>query len=285
MKQIILENEAFRMEICNPNDLGDKHLHTRFSHCGYITKIVNKESSKELLGRAVAEFHPFHGEGFPDEFEAPLLYDSIDVGESFIKIGVGLEKKLSGAAYTNWNEHPIVKRARTEVVQNGNTVAFIQKAGCATVSYEYIKTIALSESDYSITHCLKNTGIIAWNTLWYSHAFLPIKDLGSMVTLLKNMGGKLRAPSPNLLEKDGQVQIAIAGMSSEGECFQWDIESDSNFQVLYAECGTRVLDAIGDYGYQELQVYANDRIISVEPKLKIQLEAGEKKCWATKYKL
>ena len=285
MKQIILENEAFRMEICNPNDLGDKHLHTRFSHCGYITKIVNKESSKELLGRAVAEFHPFHGEGFPDEFEAPLLYDSIDVGESFIKIGVGLEKKLSGAAYTNWDKHPIVKRARTEVVQNGNAVAFIQKAECGTVSYEYMKTIALSESDYSITHCLKNTGSVAWTTLWYSHAFLPVKDLGSKVTLWKNMGGKLRALSPNLVEKKGKVVITIEGISSEGKCFQWDMESEDNFQMLFDEGGSRILDSVGDYAYQELQVYVNDRIISVEPKLKIRLEAGKQKHWATKYKL
>ena len=285
MKQMVLENEMFRMEISNPNDFEDMHLHTRFSHCGYITRIVDKENGRELLGRAVEEFHSFHGEGFPDEFEAPLIYDSIAVGESFLKIGVGLEKKLSNVAYTNWDEHPIVKRARTEVMQNANTVEFIQKAGCGAVSYEYVKTIALSELDYSVTHCLKNTGSTAWNTLWYSHAFLPVKDMGNKVTLLKNMGGKLRTSSPNLVEKDGEVVIILEGMSSEGECFQWDMESEANFQMLFDEGGTRILDAIGDYEYQELQVYVNDRIISVEPKLKIQLDAGEQKCWSTRYKL
>lgn len=286
MKPIVLENEVFRMEICNPNDKSDKHLHTRFSHCGYICQITDKRNGKELLGRAVQEFHPFHGEGFPDEFEMPLLYDEAAVGGGFIKIGVGIEKKLSDSAYTNWDEHPIIKGAVTEVEQNGNTVTFIQKAEYGLIGYEYTKTISLSETGYSIKHCLNNTGYTTWDTLWYSHEFLPVKDIGDKISLLINMGGKLRVKSPNLTEKDGEVEIVIKDMSSEGDCFQWDMEnSNSNFQMLVSESGTPILVAEGDYSYQELQVYVNDKIISVEPKLKIRLEPGEQKGWSTKYKM
>ena len=285
MSLIVLENQLYRMEICNPKDIGDIHLYTRFSHCGYITRIFDKAKGKELLGRAVKEFHPFHGEGFPDEFETPLLYDTAAVGESFIKIGVGLEKKLSPDPYTNWDEHPITKRAVTEVTYNDNTVTFIQKAECDLAGYEYRKSISLSETEYIISHCLKNTGITTWSTLWYSHAFLPAEELGGKVILLKNPGGVLREQSSNLMEKEGKAEILIGGMSSDGECFQWDMESDSNFQLLFDEYDNRILEAAGDYAYQELQVYVNDRIISVEPKLRLRLEAGEQKCWSTKYKL
>lgn len=285
MSPIVLENQSYRIEICNPSDDKDKHLHTRFSHCGYITRIIDKENNKELLGRAVEEFHPFHGEGFPDEFETPLLYDSVDVGEWFVKIGVGLEEKLSVDSYTNWDEHPVVRQAETEVIHADNMVTFIQKSECGSVSYEYTKSISLDEADYRITHCLKNTGTEKWSTLWYTHAFLPTQEMGGKVTLLKNAGSTLRAQSSNLYEKEGEVELLIGDMSMEGECFQWDVESDDNFQMLFDENGKRVLNAIGDYVYSELQVYVNNRAISVEPKLKIILESGEQKCWSTKYSL
>lgn len=284
MSLIILENEDMCIEICNPKDFDDVHFHTRFSHCGYITQIVNKKSGKALFGCAVDKFHPFHGEGFPDEFEIPLLYKNIAVGENFVKIGVGLEKKLSQTPYTNWDEHPIVKKAETEVAQSGNAVSFVQRLEYAGVGYEYVKTIALGKTEYSISHSLKNTGTLAWTTLWYSHAFLPLGGSGSTVTLSKNTGGVLRTPSSNLVEMDDEAELFISDLTTQGECFQWDIECVDNFQKVYIANGECILDAIGDYQYQELQVYVNDRIISVEPKLNIQLGAGEQKCWKTVYK-
>lgn len=83
-----------------------------------------------------------------------------------------------------------------------------------------------------------------------------------------NEGGNLRHKSANLLdmEEKKKVEINLKGMSSQGECFQWDMEkNDLNFQMLVKESGSPIYVAERDYSYQEPQVYVNDRIISVEP--------------------
>ena len=81
----LLENSGLRIEVCNPNETADSHLHTRFSHCGYITQIIQKKSNEQVLGQPTEVFHPFHGSGFPDEFEIPLGYEEATCGECFLK--------------------------------------------------------------------------------------------------------------------------------------------------------------------------------------------------------
>ena len=100
---LLLENSDLRIEVCDPNETAEHHLHTRFSHCGYITQIIRKKHDEQVLGQPTAVFPPFHGSGFPDEFEMPLGYEEAAHGECFLKIGVGAEMKNSDAPYSNWD--------------------------------------------------------------------------------------------------------------------------------------------------------------------------------------
>ena len=281
----LLENSGLRIEICNPNETADSHLHTRFSHCGYITQIIQKKSNEQVLGQPTEIFHPFHGSGFPDEFEIPLGYEEATCGECFLKIGVGAETKISDRPYSNWDEHPVTQKAHTEVLRSPDSLTFIQMAELAHIGYHYTKGIALNGSKLVVTHALKNTGNDRWNTLWYSHVFLPIEKLQPQAILQMNSGGKLKRNDPQMQScSPVEVVFSTVDLDADGVCLQWDMsDAQDNKQRLLNAHGRSIYQAEGNYPYQELQIWMNHRVFSIEPKLHIDLAPGQEKRWETVY--
>ncbi len=282
---LLLENSDLRIEVCDPNETAEHHLHTRFSHCGYITQIIRKKHDEQVLGQPTEVFHPFHGSGFPDEFEMPLGYEEAAHGECFLKIGVGAEMKNSDAPYSNWDEHPVVQKAHTEVLKSPDSLSFIQTAELAHIGYHYTKEIALNGSNLVVTHALKNTGNARWNTLWYSHVFLPIEKVQPQAILQMNSGGKLKRDDPRMQScTPVEAVFSTVDLDADGVCLQWDMsEAQDNRQRLLHTQGRSIYQAEGNYPYQELQVWMNHRVFSIEPKLHIDLEPGQEKRWETVY--
>lgn len=273
---LIIDNDGIRVEIVNPENVSDKHFSTRFSHVGYIKSIT--AGGKEKLSRAVEEFHSFHGEGFPDEFEKPLGYNDTEVGGLFVKIGVGAEKKSEEKPYTNWDMHGVEIHAETSVKSIENGYKFIQTFVYNGFGYCYEKTITAQNGKLIIAHFLKNIGLKEIDTLWYSHAFLKYNSGAEFLNLqipekCEIFNGKENIKS---LAK-GEYAIPVNDITKSGVCYNWHGENAENYQKL------ENYSAVGNYAYNELQVYMNDRIISVEPKLLIKLKRGEVKEWATEY--
>ena len=282
---LLLENSELCIEVCDPNEPADLHLHTRFSHCGYITQIIIKKHDEQVLGQPSAVFHPFQGNGFPDEFEIPLGYEEATRGECFLKIGVGAEIKISDKPYSNWDEHPVAQKAYTEVLKLPDSLTFIQAAELAHIRYHYTKKIALTGSNLVVTHALKNTGDARWNTLWYSHVFLPIEKVQPQAILQMNRGGKLKRDDPQM-QNCSPVEAVFSTMNldADGVCLQWDMsDAQDNKQRLLHIHGRSIYQAEGNYPYQELQVWMNHRVFSIEPKLHVDLEPGQEKRWETVY--
>lgn len=271
-----IENGGLCVEIINSENSNDKHFSTRFSHVGYIKRIIL--NGDEKLSRAVEEFHPFHGEGFPDEFEKPLGYDEAEIGGLFVKIGVGAEKKREEKPYTNWDMHEVELPAETIVKKIENGYTFIQSFVYNGFGYCYEKAITVRNGKLNVSHFLKNIGLKIIDTLWYSHAFLKYDSRVDFLRLkipaecgifngeehIKSFGG-------------GEYRIPNNAVTKSGICYNWHAENTENKQTLES------YSAIGNYDFNELQVYMNDRIISVEPKLLIGLKRGEVKEWATEY--
>ena len=273
---LIIENGGMRVEIVNPENAKDKHFSTRFSHVGYIKSITAE--GKEKLSRAVEEFQPFHGEGFPDEFEKPLGYSDAKAGGLFVKIGVGAEKKREEKPYTNWDMHGVEIFAETSVKNIENGYAFIQNFVYNGFGYYYEKQIAVQNGKLKISHFLKNIGLKDIDTLWYSHAFLKYNLSAEFLDLKIPEKCKIFNGEENITScGNGVYKIPINDITKSGICYNWHAEKTENYQKLEKYV------AKGDYGYNELQVYMNDRIISVEPKLKIYLKRNEVKEWTTEY--
>lgn len=277
---ITIENENYKIELFNTENADDKHFSTRFNHLGYIKQITNKKNGIKLLTMPVESFEAFHGEGFPDEFEMPLGYDEANIGEGFVKIGVGVEKKREDKPYTNWDEHEIIKLPKNTVKTEKNKVIYTQNLEFNGFSYKYEKVIELCNEKLKISHNLKNTGKKGIKTLWYSHAFVDVELFDESVLLDIPKGYSLING-----EMETENVIPIDAETKKGICFNWSVlENAENKQVLLNGEKT-VYSAEGDFHFHELQIYINDRVISVEPKKKINLKPSESYDWSTTYVL
>lgn len=273
---LIIDSDGIRFEIVNPENAKDKHFSTRFSRVGYIKSIII--GGKEKLSRAVKDFQPFHGEGFPDEFEKPLGYNEAEVGGLFVKIGVGAEKKREDKPYTNWDMHEVALSAETSVKKIENGYKFIQSLVYNGFGYCYEKSITVQNCKFKISHFLKNVGLKNIDTLWYSHAFLKYNPKAEFLNLKIPENCEIFNGAENIIACDkGEYRIPVNAVTKGGICYNWHTENTENYQTL------EEYSAVGNYAYNELQVYMNNRIISIEPKLPINLKRGEVKEWATEY--
>lgn len=287
-KEIILENHRFRIAICDPSNIADLHFSTRYSYCGYIRSIFDKVRGKELLYSPKSVFDPFSGEGFPDEFEMPVGYDEAQNGGNFLKIGVGRQIKADQKIYTNRDKHKISRVAPIGIVKNGMSVVFTQADALGENSYYYKKEILLSGNALRISHSLKNRGDKVFETLWYSHAFLPVQGAEGKLRIEIPAALNLQTDERFIVREKGAVELFVSYGISEceqtqkGICYVWTGRDSVNIQTIYSGERT-VYKALGDYPLGLLQVFVNGRVISFEPKLRIKLVPEEVYDWSTEY--
>ena len=250
-----IENKYYLIELIDPLDMDDKHLFTRFSYCGYIKRLIFKPTGKDLLSSVREEFHPFRGQGFPDEFELPVGYDEAQAGEGFIKIGIGLERKKDFVNYTNWDMHEVIQVAQTSIKKYKSKIIFTQNFNFKEYAYNYIKTVSLQDKNIVISHSLCNVGEKIINTLWYSHEFLPINNESKSILLNLPEGYTIYNNGNLLIGTNEQSIIPQKSEILKGTCFNWHVEAEAkNLQFLtdnkdlnYYSCG--------DFDFDDLQIF------------------------------
>ena len=280
---LTLQNEYMRIEICDPA-ADDAHFSSRYSHTGYISQIY-APGGEGLLGMPTEDFRPLSGEGFPDEFEMPVGYDEAAVGGEFLKIGAGRERRRSKAPYTNRDGHEIVRRAEISVSREKGALTFFAADSLGDYAYRYRKRISAEGGKLIVSHFLENAGKRSWETLWYSHAFLPHGGAEDVYACLPSGYVPLRNTEDVIPEGDGRRTKwkipAFAAAREKGVCPNWRAEGE-NFQALEIG-GRRIYEAKGNYPFGELQIFVNRRIASAEPKLHIRLGEGQTREWTTEY--
>ncbi len=283
-KTLRLNNGKLLIEIVNPANLDDNHFSTRYSYCGYIKQITHLPTSKKLLEMPFKPFVPFHGEGFPEEFEMPINYNTVKKGGDFIKVGVGILNRTSRDRYSSENKHTIKYKAPVTVEQNGNKLMFSQGITVGTYGYYYKKQILLNKDfSFSICHSITNSGMVAWKSLWYSHAFLALGGHKKGLTFYPTANCHETKTNHNLA-KSGNAYIWNGVFGKIGFCTNYSVKpSLPNYHKVIDANHKYSFEAEGDYGYQELQLYVNKRVFSPEPKLSFELKPGSSMEWSTKY--
>lgn len=278
---ILLDNGLVRAEILDPAERDDVHFSSRYSYCGYIKQLY--ADGKPMLSSPRAVFDSFSGEGFPDEFEEPLGYAEARPGEPFLKIGVGREIRRGGEGYTNRDRHAVAGVAEICLSKGDHFAEFTVGDALGDHAYKYVKRVSLEGENLVVSHILENTGRAELHTLWYSHAFLPVGKSAPRLCVARECelvgGGVYARPEENSAGK-AEYRIVLGETGEKGGCCLFRTERAPCVQELF--CGV-YYRAEGDRPAQELQVFANEKIISAEPKLKINLAAGEKQEWSFRY--
>jgi len=138
--------------------------------------------------------HTYFGEWFPkydpllndsitgpvEEFrssEGALGYNEAKPGELFVKVGVGVLRKLDDSPYKFGVTYPLIDGGHWSTHTGKDHVSFKQQLSSPIgISYVYEKTLQLSKNEPVLTleHSLKNTGSKTIDTEVYDHDFFML---------------------------------------------------------------------------------------------------------------
>ena len=111
------------------------------------------------------------------EFRTPLGYDDVQVGETFVKIGVGGLKKIPEKSYRFGFTYELINPGKWSFKKKKDEVLFTHELiDSSGYSYLYTKTVRLEKGKPVMTlqHSLKNTGRKPIATSVYNHNFFVI---------------------------------------------------------------------------------------------------------------
>ena len=170
-----ISNHLIRAKIYLPDQEKGYYRATRFDRSGIIFSLEYK--GHQFFGPWFDRYDPeIHDAicGPVDEF-APSGFDAANIGDEFLKIGVGTLRK-STVNYERFALHQFVNQGKWEIVQENSRIKFQHILESASFSYVYTKTLCLSDDKPVLTlhYSLKNTGIQSLESNVFNHNFFVI---------------------------------------------------------------------------------------------------------------
>jgi hypothetical protein len=232
--------------------------------------------------------------GPAEEFQTPIGYESARPGQTFLKVGVGLLRKIDDKPYRFTTHFELVDGGRWTVHKTAKTITFTQVLANKDADYGYIytKTIRLigNTSQLVIEHRLVNTGKLPIATKLYDHNFLTIDGIQVGPGYSISVPYKLeptRLPDSKFVKIDGstatymdslkgqdRVAFGLQGFSAASKDYHFVISNQTaKIQVLIT----------GDHPLANASVWSIRSILAVEPFIDILADPGKDDHWSYTY--
>ena len=232
--------------------------------------------------------------GPADEFR-PLGYEAAKPGGTFVKIGVGMLKRLDEKAYDKWRLYPIADHGKWSVKRTDDSIEIVQVLSdtLSGYGYEYRKTVRLvkGETEMELEHSLKNTGKNPVETEVYNHNFLTIDGKGpqegTTITLPFTVSSG-RKPDPELATVEGNRIIYKKTLTGE-DVVSFPITgfantaSDHEFRIDYPLLKAG-MSMQGDKPLKSLSLWSIRSNVSVEPFVNVSIAPGKEFRWKSSYR-
>ena len=173
----VISNDHVQMRVYLPDTVNGLYRATRFDWSGVIGSVKYKGHEyfgywKETHDPTVHEDLAGPVEGY---LEPGLGYQEAEPGTGFIRIGVGILKKLDEPEYKWMHTYEILDHGHWNVEQGKDWISFTHEISSDFgYSYIYKKTIRLKNEGFVIEHLLRNTGEKAIETDQFNHNFFMI---------------------------------------------------------------------------------------------------------------
>jgi len=177
-----ISNGIIKAKILLPDTEHGYYRGTRFDWDGVVESLTYQ--GHNFFGKWFDKYEPtLHDAimGPVEEFRTgttALGYDEAKPGGLFVKIGVGLLKKIDDQKYSQFRTYPLVNSGTRVVTPERDHVTFQHDLRSEGYSYEYRKTLRLPfhKPELVIEHSLKNTGSKVIETDVYNHDFYMIDN-------------------------------------------------------------------------------------------------------------
>ena len=276
------------------NDSDMSYIGTRFDRSGVSASI--KFDDVEFFGKWTNQTDKtFHDaiSGAVEEF-TQVGYESAKVGESFLKIGIGILQKDSSQPYNFRYTYPVLNSGERKVEEIENGVKFIHILNDKNYSYTYQKTISFDASiaRMTISHTLKNTGISPISTAVYNHNFLTFDNNIGTSTNVKakfNWNGEQIAGFNNLAEIKSDL-IALKSSIPEGDfVLLKNIQTPNTIEVYDILAESKVVEKVrqvritSDKPNSKMNFWVSPTCVCPEPFTDINIEPTQQFSWNIYY--
>lgn len=286
-----LDNGHLRATVLLPDHKRGSYRGARFASLGIVSQV--ELGGRTFLGELRRGHHdPYgegHAQGLVEEFGQfhPLGFDSIGLGGTFFKVGVGNLKK-DKSEYLFFKPQRLLERAPTSIEGEATplSIAFHQdhvaERGHAWF-YRKVLELHPTRPILSIHHELRNTGWVNLETSHYNHNMFQVD--GDPIGANYRIDLEADVPSPgqshNFEVKGREVTLAMPTLKGHAHV-NFPIPSgntiDGSFQLLHLPTGSRI-DSRLDHAAGNLQIYAEKNAICPEPRIQLSLKPGETLHW------
>ena len=181
--QAEISNGLIKAKILLPDPERGYYRGTRFDWDGVIESLTYK--GHNFFGKWFEKYDPtLHDAimGPVEEFrsgETAIGYDEAQPGGYFMKIGIGILRKLDDEKYSPYRTYPIISTGKRTVTPEADRVHFQHDLNNGEgYSYVYRKTVrfAHGKPELIIDHSLRNVGRRVIDTSVYNHDFYMIDN-------------------------------------------------------------------------------------------------------------
>jgi hypothetical protein len=226
--------------------------------------------------------------------DSALGYADAKVGETFVRIGVGLLKKPEEARFGQFETYEIADNGKWTVNAAADAVEFTQVLADSVSGYAYLykKTVSLARNAprLIIDHSLKNTGKKTIETNVYNHGFFTIdgQPSGPDFTVKFPFDVKAVADLQGLAEVRGKElhylkELQPGGQSVHSQLTGFgDSARDFDFRVENRKTGAGV-HVSGDRPLWKIDFWSIRTTVCPEEYINMKIEPGQESHWRITY--
>jgi hypothetical protein len=226
--------------------------------------------------------------GPSEEFREPLGYDAAKPGEEFVKVGVGVLKRIDNQPYKIGTPFTILDHGRWKVRVHKNSIIFRQELRSSLgYAYVYEKVLSLDKRSnvLHIAHRLKNIGTKAIDTTVYPHDFFMLdnKTTGPAMQVHFPFVPVPSRPYPDTVRLEGMTIKWLAQMQphkyASGEMTGFSSKvSDFDFTFQDLELGIGV-EETSDSPLAKAFFWSTPTTVCPEGFVGIHVKPGETQRW------
>jgi hypothetical protein len=291
--QAEITNGLIRARLYLPDSKEGYYRGSRFDWSGVMPELEYKAHT--YFGQWFRKYDPLLHDAImgPVEDFYPIGYDEAKVGDSFLKIGIGMVKKPEEPKYFFANAYSITNGGTWKVKKKSDQVEFIQKLDDTKYAYDYKKTVQLvkNKPEMVLLHSLKNTGKTILETNVYNHNFFVMDEQLTGPDFVVTFPFKLEG-EPSGKEIPGRLsenQILFDKIFTGNEHLQYtslqgfgSSASDYDIKIENYKTGAAVR-ITSDQPLSRVVFWSAPKTVCPEPYIHIKINPGETFEWKIFY--
>ena len=225
--------------------------------------------------------------------DSALKYDEAKPGDPFVKIGVGVLRKIDDGPFKFAEQYPIIDGGKWTINPGKSSVQFQHTLKSPIgIAYAYKKTVSLDKQEpvLILQHELKNTGTETIETQVYDHNFYVLDGAATGPDMVvrfpfepiaaKDLGNGARVEGKQIvydreLETGQNAMSFLTGYSSDASSY--------NIVVENRKTGVGV-EQTGDQPISRMNFWSIRTTICPEAYIHIKIAPGETAHWTIRYR-